>query len=517
MPDRPPRLRMAPAPSGALHVGSVRTALYNFLHARRHGGRFILRIEDTDEARVTRKAVTDIVEGLRWVGLAWDEGPDVEGPYGPYVQSARRAFHAAVTRRLRAAGGAYRCYCTAEELEKRRKLAQSEGRPPIYDGRCRDLDPAEEEALAGEGREPALRVRTPDTGREVVADLVHGDVSFDWSTIGDFVIERADGSPTYPLANAADDVAQGVTLVCRGEDLLSVTPRQLLLYRLLEDSGLVDGALEEAGLPAREPGWSAPSVFAHLPMIVGEDRKPLSKRHGAVAVQEFARQGYLPEALLNYLALLGWSPGDDRERLTPQELVASFSLEQVGKAAAAFDVDKLTAFNGERIRALTTGELAERLIPHLDGTYGEAIVSSPPTDEERRVLEGLTPLVQERMQRLDEVRRYAPPFFRAEIDLDPQSVDKVLGKAGAGEVLAAAAKTLEGLQAWTEETIEEALRGLVEDLDLSARKTFQPVRVAVTGSAVSPPLFESLALIPRDRVLRRIRDAVPVAREAAGG
>lgn len=513
--DRPPRVRMAPSPTGALHVGSVRTALYNFLYARRHGGAFILRIEDTDEARATDEAMRSVLEALRWVGLDWDEGPEVGGGYGPYVQSLRRAFHQAVTRRLEAAGHAYRCYCTADELAQRRQAAQAAGRPPIYDGRCRDLEAGQRERLAAEGRESAVRVRTPNRGEVVVDDRVRGQVSFEWSTIGDFVVLRADGSPTYPLANAADDVAQGITVVCRGEDLLPVTPRQLLLYGMLEEGGLLDGALQEAGLPARQEGWAPPASFAHLPMIVGDDRKPLSKRHGSVAVQDFARRGYLPEVLVNYLALLGWAPGDGRERMTLDEMIAAFSFEQVGRAAAAFDEDKLTAFNGEGIRALPPDELADRLLPFLDGTYGPALVDDPPTAGQRAVLEGLVPLVQERMQRLDEIRRYAPPFFREKIDLDPASVDKVLARPGAAEALEGAAERLARLDRWTEEAIEEALRGLVSELDSSARKVFQPVRVAVSGSSVSPPLFESLALMPRARVLERIRAAVPVAREGA--
>ncbi len=509
--DRPPRVRLAPAPTGALHVGNLRTGLFNWLHARRHRGTFLLRIEDTDQARATPQALRGVLDALRWAGLDWDEGPQVGGPYGPYIQSERAPFHAALVRRLIEAGLAYQDFATVEELEAYRETLRAEGRPPVLKG------PLRGERRPGELGDPSIRLRTPEAGEVVVDDVVRGRVSFDWSSIGDFVVQRADGSVTYPLANAADDVAQGITLVCRGEDLLSVTPRQVLLYEELTKDGLVDESLAEAGFPARAPGWVAPRWFAHLSLVVGEDRKPLSKRHGATAVQEFARQGYLPEVVLNYLALLGWAPGDGRERFGVDELIEAFDLADVGRTAAAFDFDKLTAFNGERIRGLPADELADRLVPYLDGTYGEPLTGRPPGDQEMALLRRLVPLVQERMQRLDEIRQYAPAFFAEVVELDPESVDAVLGKPGAVAALETAADTLETLDDWTEAAIEAALRGLLDRLQMGARKVFQPIRVAVTGSRVSPPLFESLALMPKQRVIQRIRDAIPVAHEAGGG
>jgi glutamyl-tRNA synthetase len=506
-----PRVRIAPAPSGELHVGNLRTALYNWLHARHHGGTFILRIEDTDRARATDEGMRGVISALKWAGLDWDEGPEVGGAHGPYLQSERADFHRAVARRLVAAEVAYEDYATAEELDVWRDARRNDGRPPTIKG------PVRPEPRPGETDPPSIRVRTPDSGVVAVHDLVRGEVSFDWENIGDFVVLRGDGSPTYPLANAADDVAQGLTLVCRGEDLLSVTPRQILLYEAFERDGLLDDALEEAKLPPREDGWSAPEEFAHLPLVVGDDRKPLSKRHGSVAVQEFRRQGFLPEVLLNYLALIGWAPRDGRERLSVDELVELFDLSAVGRTAGAFDVDKLAAFNGERIRELGEDELVRRLVPFVDGTYGEALISGEPTDEDAALLRGLVPLVQERMQRLDEIQGYAPAFFRDQIELDPDAVSKVLAKGGADRALEAAATALESLDEWTTERIEEALRGLLEELEMGARKVFQPVRVAVTGSVVSPPLFESLELIGRERSLERIRAAVTVARHAGDG
>jgi glutamyl-tRNA synthetase len=512
-----PRVRFCPAPSGWLHVGSVRAALYNYLHARRHGGAFVFRLEDTDASRATEESVASMTEALRWVGLDWDEGPGVGGPYGPYRQSERGELYAAVCRRLEAAGHAYLDYRTSEELDAWRERSRGGEGPPVVKAAEFEHSDAELAVHAGEGRTASLRLRTPAEGRIVLDDLVRGEVAWDWEQVSDPVIRRSDGTSTYPLANSVDDVAQGITLICRGEDLLSVTPRQVLLYGLLtavEGGGqsILDAALEEAGLPARETDWAPPSDFAHLPMVVGMDRKKLSKRHGSVAVQEFARQGYLPASLRNYLALLGWAPADGRERLSDEELVAEFDLGAVGRSAAAFDIDKLTAFNGERIRELDTEELARHLLPFLDGTFGEALVDTPPTGEQLDIVRGLVPLVQERMQRLDEVQRYAPAFLRDEVELDPDSVAKVFRKAGASAAIEAAARVLSDVD-WSVDAIERALRGVADELGMGFGKVAQPIRVAVTGSSVSPPLFESIELLPRPRVLARLEAALPVARE----
>ncbi len=527
----PPRVRFCPAPSGWLHVGSVRAALYNFLHARHHGGSFLFRIEDTDAARATEDSMRSMIEALAWVGLDWDEGPLVaadgtlgeRGAHGPYRQSERAALYAEVTRRLEALGATYPDLRTADELEAWRASHRSgagQG-PPVVKASRFEHDPDDLARLQTEGRPASLRLRTPESGTVVVEDLVRGEVRWDWDQISDPVIRRSDGSATYPLANSADDVAQGVSIICRGEDLLSVTPRQVLLHGLLigpdpEDGSvaLIDAAIAQVGLPPRDPAWQSPEAFAHLPMVVGADRKKLSKRHGSVSIQEFRRQGFLPETLRNYLALLGWAPGDGRERLDDDELIASFDLAGVGRSAAAFDVDKLTAFNGERIRELPADELAERLVPYLDGTEGdEVLLADPPSAEQRALLRGLVPLVQERMQRLDEVQRYAPAFLRDEVELDPASVAKILPKAGSVEAIEAAAEVLAEVD-WTVPAIEQALRGLSGQLGIGFGKVAQPVRVAVTGSSVSPPLFESIELLGRERSLARLAAALPVARQA---
>jgi glutamyl-tRNA synthetase len=525
------RVRFAPAPSGWLHVGSVRTALFNWLHARRQGGTFVFRIEDTDASRATTESMDSMLDAMAWLGLDWDEGVRVGGPYGPYRQSERAALHTAVARRLEATGHLYRDARSGDELAAWRDARRADGMPPIVK---RSSTP--EATGAGQA---TLRLALPESGSIVVPDLVRGAVTWDWAHESDPVLVRSDGSVTYPLANTTDDIAQGITLVCRGEDLLSVTPRQVYLYDLLLADGLIDDALEEVGLPARGDGWTHPTEFAHLSMIVGADRKKLSKRHGSVAIQQFARRGFLPETLVNYIALLGWAPGDGRERMSRDEMVEAFAFEQVGRAAAAFDVDKLTAFNGERIRDLPEEELAERLMPYLDGTYppepdepdddlddvtavphedpDAALISRPPTDAERAIIRGLVPIVQERMQTLAEVQRYAPAFFADAVEIEPDAIRKVLAKAGAVEAIEAAREVLADLEPWTTESIEEALRALPERLGIGFGKVAQPIRVAATGSTVSPPLFESLALLNRQVVLDRLDAALPVAQQAQAG
>jgi len=520
-PDLPLRVRFCPAPSGWLHVGSVRAALYNHLVARRTGGVFIFRIEDTDAERATEESTRSMTEALAWMGLDWDEGPEFapdgtivdRGAHGPYLQSRRAALYAAVARRLVDAGALYPDYRTSEELEEWRAAQRGgEGQgPPVV--KRSGFGHSEEDAarLAAEGRLPSWRLPTPEHGELTVIDLVRGPVTFDWANVSDPVLVRSDGSATYQLANTVDDVAQGVSLVCRGEDLLSVTPRQVLLADLLVTDGLIDEALAEAGFAPREPGWDVPVAFAHLPMVVGMDRKKLSKRHGSVAVQEFRRKGFLPETLRNYLALLGWSHPSGEERLDDRTVIAAFALEDVGRSAAAFDDEKLTAFNGERIRAMDPDELAQRLLPHLDGTEGErALVDRPATDAQLAVVRGLVPLIQERMQRLDEVEEYAAPFLIDAVNYDDAAVEKVLRNELGGKVLAAVPAALADC-AWDEEAVEAALRALAQELEVGFGKLAQPVRVAVTGTTVSPPLFGTIVLLGRERVLARLATAAALA------
>jgi glutamyl-tRNA synthetase len=493
------RVRFAPAPSGSLHVGNARTALYNWLHARGAGGTFVLRVEDTDAERATQEGYEATLGALRYLGLDWDEGPETGGPYGPYRQSERRPLHEAVVDALMAAGHAYEAFETKEELDAERAAAQGAGRPPGYQGGHRDLSEEQRAAYRAEGRVPVIRLRTPDEGEVSFDDAVRGTVTFAWKDIPDFVILRADRSPTYPLAAGTDDLAMGITFIARGEDLLSATPRQILLADYLLGDGLLEAALEQVGFPAR-PDVERPR-YAHLPLLVGEDRKPLSKRHGSVAVAEFRRQGFLPEVLANFLALCGWSYDGVTEKFTVPELIEKFSFDRVGSNPAFFDVDKLRSLNGDRIKELAPAELADRLVPYF---VAAGVLEDPPADEHRTLLHALAPLLQERIQTLAEAVPLVAWCFTDEVAYDDKAVDKHLRKGRAAEVLESAEAALETLDEWDAESIMAALDGVSQKLEIGRGKTFQPVRVAVAGGAVSPPLPETLAVLDRDVVLSRL-------------
>lgn len=496
-----PRVRFCPAPSGWLHVGGARTALYNWLHARQGGGAFIFRIEDTDAERATDESMRGMISAMRWLGLDWDEGPEVSGEHGPYRQSERGPLYSAAAAALLRNGDLYDAYETAEELAAQRDAAVKEGRPPGYAGGHRNLTQEQREAYLAQGRRPVLRVRTPDDGTVVFHDAVRGEVEFEWKDIPDFVVERADGTHTYYLANAVDDLAMGVNLIARGEDLLSATPRQLLLYEMLTRDGMIDTILADNAYPGRPEDAVLPT-FAHLPLLVGEDRKPLSKRHGSVAIEEFRRQGFLPEVLLNFLALCGWSYDATTERMTVDELVERFSFDRVGKNPSYFDTAKLRSMNGDRIKELGDGELAERLQPFF---RDEGLLPDTPDPVQQQLLLGLAALLRERIQTLAEAVPLAAPYFRESVEWDEKSVAKHL-KGRAGEVLDAAADVLAGV-AWDGESIEVALRDLAEKLELGLGKVMQPVRVAVAGTAVSTPLPQTLALLDRELVVARVRAA----------
>ena len=496
-----PRVRFCPAPSGWLHVGGARTALYNWLYARGGNGAFIFRIEDTDAERATEDSMQGMVAAMRWLGLDWDEGPEVSGPHGPYRQSERGPLYAAAAAALLRRGDVYDAYETPEELAAEREVAVRDGRPPGYAGGHRNLTAEQREEFLAEGRRPVLRLRTPDEGTVSFVDAVRGPVEFEWKDLPDFVVERADGTHTYYLANAVDDLAMGINLIARGEDLLSATPRQLLLYELLLRDGIIDDILRDNAYPAR-PAGAEPPTFAHLPLLVGEDRKPLSKRHGSVAIDEFRRQGFLPDVLLNFLALCGWSYDATTERMTVDELVERFSFERVGKTPSFFDTAKLRSMNGDRIKELGDAELAELLQPYFadEGLVGELV--SP---EHQRLLLGLAPLLRERIQTLAEAVALAAPYFRDEVVWDDKSVAKNL-KGRAGDVLEASAAILADV-AWEGDAIENALRRLADELELGLGKVMQPIRVAVAGTSVSTPLPQTLALLDRDLVLRRLAQA----------
>lgn len=470
------RTRIAPAPSGSIHVGNARTALYNWLFARRNDGVFVLRVEDTDIKRVTDEAYRAVLDDLKWLGLTWDEGPEVGGKLGPYRQSERRERYDAAVADLVGKGHAYRCYCTAEELRARRERAQAERRPPGYDGRCRHLTAEERAVFEAEGREFAVRFKVPEGRTIVFEDLVRGEIATDTAQIPDFVIQRSDGSPTYMLAASVDDVLMNITHVIRGEDLMAATPRQLLIR---EAMGVVD-------VPE----------FGHLPLLVDDRGRPLSKRWGDVAVSAYREQGILPEAMLNYLALLGWSYDEKTTIFSLDDLVEKFSLERVGKNPAAFDVDKLEWLNGHYIRQMPSERLADELVPFCVAAGLDA-----DGDDGRKLLATVAPLLVERLRRLTE----APPMVRflfGEVPPDDKARRAIDGHE---DYLSEAAAALDGLEKWTTPAIEDALRALAERHELKPKQAFQPIRAAVTGTLVSPPLFESLEILGREQTLARLR------------
>ena len=466
------RCRFAPAPSGSLHVGNVRSALFSWLWARRNGGTFILRVEDTDASRVTEEAVHGVLEDLRWLGLDWDEGPEVGGPYAPYRQSQRMDLYRETADRLLSQGDAYRCYCTAEELDERRKAALARGEAPGYDGRCRDLTAQEREAFEAEGRTSVVRFRMPEQ-EWVVEDLVKGTVRFAADQQRDFVLMRSDGSPVFLLAVAVDDLMMGVTHVVRGDDLLSSAPRNMAVIRAL---------------------GGTPPAYAHLPQVLGPDRQPLSKRHGSTSVQAFREQGFLPEALVNYLALLGWSAGEDREFLTREEMIASFDLERVSSNPAAFDTEKLTWMNNHYIQQTDDDDLAARCLHFLT----EAGLMPDPV-----LLRAAMPIVKERMKTLAESVELLRFLFTDDIAPNEKAAS-LIAKAPPG-YLSAAATSLEAVDPWDAASIASALDSLAESAGLNRTKGWQPVRAAATGSNISPPLPESLALLGKERTIARVR------------
>jgi len=474
VPDGAVRCRFAPAPTGYLHVGGARTALFNWLFARHHGGKFVLRVEDTDQKRSTDEAIGYLLASLRWLGIDWDEGPDQGGPFGPYRQTERPNVYEDVVEKLLKDERAYFCYCTPEELEDRRRAALKRGETPGYDGRCRNLTPAERRAFEVEGRPRAVRFAMPGTDI-VVHDLIRGDAHFPGNDLRDFVIMRSDGTPTYLLAAAVDDVLMEMTHVIRGEDLLPSTPRQLEIIRAM---------------------GAEPPAYAHLPLIVGPDRQPLSKRHGSVAVEWFREEGYLPEALVNYLALLGWSYDDTTTFFDREELVEKFDLGRVSHNAAAFDAEKLLWMNGHYIRESPDVRLVELLT--------EALSRAGVRADPRTVMTAI-PLVKTRMHTIKEGVDYLRFLFVEAIEPD-EKARKML-EPDRAEYLREAAARLEAVEEWKADEIRAVLDSLKSERELSNNQAFQPIRAAVTGTTVSPPLFESMELLGPARTLTRLRAA----------
>jgi glutamyl-tRNA synthetase len=486
-PGRVVRTRFCPSPTGNLHVGNVRTALFNWAFARHHGGTFVFRVEDTDVARDSEESYAGLLDSLRWLGLGWDEGPEVGGEYGPYRQSLRFDLYAEVAARLRERGWAYDCYCTQEELEERRQIAREQGRSSGYDGHCRALTLGQIATYEAEGRKPVLRFRMPGTPI-AFTDLVRGEVVFEPEHVSDYVIVRASGHPLYTLTNPVDDATMRISHVLRGEDLLSSTPRQIPMHQALGQLGIGRGEV--------------PS-FGHLPFVVGPRNRKLSKRDPGGGLSSYRERGFLPEGLLNYLALLGWSIGGDREIFTLQEMADAFDISRVNPNAAQFDLKKCEAINGIRVRSLAVDDLARRLEPYLQRA---GVLPAQVSREQRALLVAATPLVQERITVLSEAVGMLSFLFvdDAGFRVDPDLRAAMLDDQGMAAVRAAL-DALEPLKSWDTASIEAALRAaLVDGLGLRPRDAFGPVRLAVTGKRVSPPLFESMELLGRERSMHRL-------------
>jgi glutamyl-tRNA synthetase len=474
----PPRLRFAPSPTGYLHVGGARTALFNWLYARKHGGKFLLRIEDTDKARSTDESTRAIFEGLNWLGLQWDE----EVVY----QGANAERNKADAYRMLANGTAYRCFCTQEELAERRAAAEANKDSFKYDRRCDRLDPAEIARRVAAGAPFTVRFRVPE-GTTSWNDLVHGEIAFPNQDIEDFIILRTDGTPIYNMAVVSDDIEMRITLVMRGDDHISNTPKQILLYRALG-----------ADLPQ----------FAHLPMIHGLDGKKLSKRHGATAVGDYQHLGILPGAMLNFLALLGWSPGHDIEVMTLEQMVELFDTSGLQKKAAIFDTKKLEWMNGQHLSLIPNEQLALVVTPALEAA---GLVRTGELDGKRDWYTALLDLLKVRARTVDDIVRQAVPYLQDAITYDPEAEAKQWkDRPGTAAILAAVRDALAKLSTWEPAPMEEALRALAEGLGFGekAGKLFQPMRVALTGLSVSPGIFDVLVMLGRDRSLNRIDAAV---------
>ena len=473
-----PRVRFAPSPTGYLHVGGARTALFNWLYARRHGGTFLLRIEDTDVERSSADMVTGILDGLRWLGLTWDEGPEVGGPHAPYFQAQRLDRYRLAARRLVESGHAYACYCSADRLREERERAELRGEAWQYDRTCLSLPAERIKELDAAGTPRAFRFKVP-SGQTAFDDAVHGRIEFDGANIEDFVILRSDDYPTYHLSVVVDDVEMGITDVIRGDDHISNTPKHVLLFQAL--------------------GASVPR-FAHVPLILGSDKKRLSKRHGATSVIEYQRQGYLPEAMVNFLALLGWSPGDDRELMTTVDLIQSFALEGISGGNAVFNTEKLDWMNGQYIARMPDADLMAIARPLFDesGLGTNALV------RDTAAFERLLALLRPRAKRLTDFVEQGRPLVVDEVQYEADAVDKHLASPGLADHIAALGNTLAQTSPFDEAHVEAAVRGVATARGIKAGALIHATRVAVTGRTTSPGLFEVLTWLGPERTTARL-------------
>lgn len=475
----PVRVRFAPSPTGHLHIGGARTAIYNWAFARHNGGSFVLRIDDTDAERSTEENTQAILRSLRWLGLDWDEGPEVGGDFGPYFQTQRTDTYVPALERMKERGHAYPCFCSADTLEAKREQSRAKGGFSGYDRACRAIDPQTAAERISAGDPHVWRVAVPDDrGDIVISDIIRGETAFPIDAMDDFILVRTDGTPTYNFATVVDDWTMGMTHIIRGDDHLSNTPRQVVVFEALE-----------APVPQ----------FAHMSLIFGADGKRLSKRHGATSVESYRDDGFLAEALLNYLALLGWSIDGETTLFDAETLVAEFDLSRVSKSPGVWDPEKLEWMNGAYIRDMTPEEFVERMTPWLEEA---GLASSDQVAAQTPWFLSLVPLISERVKRLDEIVPTVRFLFE-DPTIDDAAREKALCKEGAAEALAAAAQVLEFAE-FNAEAIEAALRTIPEATGVKPKIAFQAIRVATTGSTVSPPLFESLELLGKERTLARI-------------
>jgi len=474
------RVRFAPSPTGPFHIGGARSALFNWLLARRCGGKFVLRIEDTDLERSKREWEENIKAALKWLGMDWDEGIDVGGEHGPYRQTERLDIYREYTEKLLASGKAYPCYCTEEELDAERQEQMARGETPRYTGRCRSLTPEQRKALEAEGRKSTVRFHVPENKQIVFNDLVRGTVSFESNGVGDFVIVKSDGIPVYNYAVVLDDALMRITHVIRAEEHLSNTPRQIVLFEAL-------------GLPVPE--------FGHISLILGKDRSKMSKRHGATSVDQYRQLGYLPEALVNFLALLGWSPAGEQEIFSLPELVEQFSLDRVAKNPAVFDVDKLNFINAHYLRQIGPERLTEMALPHL---VTAGFVEESMSAEKKAWLTQVVAAVTEYVSYAAQVPEHAAVFFRDQVEFESDEAREVLRDSDIPQVMAVFREKLLALDVVDEAAVQGILKSITKELKVGGKKVYMPIRVAVTGQVHGPDLLKLIVLIGRERVLARI-------------
>lgn len=483
------RVRFAPSPTGSPHIGNIRTAVYDWLFRQRHGGSFIVRIEDTDRARYVPTSLDELLESLRWLGLQWDEGPEVGGSFGPYFQSERLDIYDRYIKQLVEQGDAYYCFCTSERLTEMRKAQEAAKQPTGYDRTCASLSPEEVQRKIAEGIPAVIRFRVPQEGTTSFMDVVRGEISFENRLLDDFVLIKSDGYPTYQFANVVDDHLMEITHIIRGEEWISSTPKHVLLYQSF--------------------GWTPP-VFAHPPLILGPDRSKLSKRHGSVAFLDYRARGFVPEAVLNFLTTLGWSDGTDQELFSVEDLINNFTLEGIVNHPVIFDIQKLEWMNGVYIRGMDLGRLTELCLPYLQEA-GCAPINPASADVE--YVQSVVALEQDRLKVLCEIVELTGFFFEDEPEYDEKGVSKWLSKDYVPELLGKLADRLGEADDFTMDSIELAVRQVGEEMELSGGQVIHPVRMAVTGRTVGPGLFETIAVLGRDRVLFRLNRTVQMLSE----